>query len=65
MINFGLVFQGGASMQLAMEISRDGEIDDISVNIQISPKAIDDHLSHKGKNHEIDIIMFSILSGTV
>ena len=45
MIIYDLVFQGGASMQLAMEISRDGEIDDISVNIQISPKAIDDHLS--------------------
>ena len=36
MIIYDLVFQGGASMQLAMEISRDGEIDDISVNIQIS-----------------------------
>ena len=44
MINFGLVFQGGASMQLAMEISRDGEIDDISVNIQTSQKVIDDNL---------------------
>ena len=43
MINFGLVFQGGASMQLAMEISRDGEIDAISVNIQISQKFIDDN----------------------
>ena len=36
MIIYDLVFQGGASMQLAMEISRDGEIDDISVNILIS-----------------------------
>ena len=46
MINFGLVFQGGASMQLAMEISRDGEIDAISVNIQISQKFIDDNLNY-------------------
>ena len=45
-------------MQLAMEISRDGEIDDISVNIQISQKAIDDNFNHKSKNHEIDIIIF-------
>jgi len=42
-IFFDLVFQGGASMQLAMEISRDGEIDDISVNIQTSQKVIDDN----------------------
>ena len=38
MIIYDIVFQGGASMQLAMEISRDGEIDDISVNIQKSRK---------------------------
>ena len=43
-IFFDLVFQGGASMQLAMEISHDGEIDDISVNIQTSQKVIDDNL---------------------
>ena len=65
MIIYELVFQGGASMQLAMEISRDGEIDDISVNIQISQKVIDDNFNHKCKNHEIDIIIFSTLSGTV
>ena len=35
MIFYDLVFKGGASMQLAMEISRDDEIDDISVSIQI------------------------------
>ena len=44
MIIYELVFQGGASMQLAMEISQYGEIDDISVNIQTSQKVIDDNL---------------------
>ena len=56
MIIYELVFQGGASMQLAMEISRDVEIDDISVNIEISYKVIDD--DYKIKNHEVDMIIF-------
>ena len=45
-------------MQLAMEISQYGEIDDISVNIQTSQKVIDDNLNYKCKNHKMDRIIF-------